>query len=86
MYERPDVRAHRAGPTRRDGGQRAGRAHLPESAGVGVTEQATVAVNPNTLAATRPGVFAAGDATTGTAFIVEAVAAGHRVAESIPAW
>ncbi|MBN1629790.1 MAG: FAD-dependent oxidoreductase, partial [Thermoleophilia bacterium] len=29
------------------------------------------------------GVFAAGDAVTGTAFVIEAVAAGHRAAESI---
>ncbi len=64
-------------------GQRAGLAFIPESAGVGTTRGATVAVNPNTFAATRPGVFAAGDATSGTAFVVEAVAAGHKVAESI---
>ncbi|MFQ6091041.1 MAG: FAD-dependent oxidoreductase, partial [Candidatus Bipolaricaulia bacterium] len=64
-------------------GQRAGLAFIPESAGVGTTEQGMIAVNPNTLAATRPGVFAAGDATTGTAFVIEAVANGHRVAESI---
>ena len=31
----------------------------------------------------RPGVFAAGDATSGTAFVIEAVAAGHKVAASI---
>jgi len=64
-------------------GQRAGLAFIPESAGVGITRQQTIAVNPNTLAATRPGVFAAGDATTGTAFVIEAVASGHRAAESI---
>ncbi len=64
-------------------GQRAGLAFIPESAGVGITRQQTIAVNPNTYAATRPGVFAAGDATTGTAFVIEAVAAGHRAAESI---
>jgi len=64
-------------------GQRAGLAFIPESTGVGVTRQQTIAVNPNTMAATRPGVFAAGDVTTGTAFIIEAVAAGHQAAESI---
>ncbi|HLF26912.1 MAG TPA: FAD-dependent oxidoreductase [Anaerolineae bacterium] len=64
-------------------GQRAGLAFIPADAGVGVTRQQTIAVNPNTFAATRPGVFAAGDATTGTAFVVEAVAAGHKVAASI---
>jgi heterodisulfide reductase subunit A-like polyferredoxin len=64
-------------------GQRAGLAFIPESAGVGITKQSTIAINPNTLAATRPGVFAAGDATTGTAFVIEAVASGHRAAQSI---
>jgi heterodisulfide reductase subunit A-like polyferredoxin len=64
-------------------GQRAGLAFIPESTGVGITRQQTIAINPNTMAATRPGVFAAGDATTGTAFVIEAVASGHRTAESI---
>ncbi|MEW5956421.1 MAG: FAD-dependent oxidoreductase [Chloroflexota bacterium] len=64
-------------------GQRAGLAFIPDSSGVGITRRATIAVNPNTLAATRPGVFAAGDATTGTAFVIEAVASGHRAAQSI---
>ncbi|MCP4537210.1 MAG: FAD-dependent oxidoreductase [Chloroflexi bacterium] len=64
-------------------GQRAGLAFVPESTGVGVTRQQTIAINPNTMAATRPGVFAAGDATTGTAFVIEAVSSGHQAAESI---
>lgn len=64
-------------------GQRAGLAFIPADAGVGVTRQQTIAVNPNTFAATRPGVFAAGDATTGTAFVIEAVAAGHKAAASL---
>jgi len=64
-------------------GQAAGLAFIPPDTGVGTTRRGTVAVNPNTLAATRPGVFAAGDVATGTAFVIEAVAAGHRAAESI---
>jgi heterodisulfide reductase subunit A-like polyferredoxin len=64
-------------------GQRAGLAFIPDSAGVDITRQQTIAVDANTLAATRAGVFAAGDATTGTAFVIEAVASGHRAAESI---
>jgi heterodisulfide reductase subunit A-like polyferredoxin len=64
-------------------GQRAGLGFIPESAGVGLTQEAMVAVNPNTCAATRPGVFAAGDATSGTAFVIEAIAAGHKAAASI---
>jgi heterodisulfide reductase subunit A-like polyferredoxin len=64
-------------------GQRAGLAFIPEDTGVGVTRQRTIAVNPNTMAATRPGVFAAGDSVSGTAFVIEAVASGHKAAESI---
>jgi heterodisulfide reductase subunit A-like polyferredoxin len=64
-------------------GQRAGLAFIPDDAGVGVTTQRTIAINPNTMAATRPGVFAAGDSVSGTAFVVEAVASGHKAAESI---
>jgi len=64
-------------------GQRAGLAFIPEDAGVGITRQRTIAINPNTMAATRPGVFAAGDSVSGTAFVIEAVASGHQAAESI---
>jgi NADPH-dependent glutamate synthase beta subunit-like oxidoreductase len=64
-------------------GQRAGLAFIPDDAGVGLTGQQTIAVNPNTLAATREGVFAAGDSVSGTAFVIEAVASGHTAARSI---
>ncbi len=64
-------------------GQRAGLAFIPDDAGVGMTEQQTIAINPNTLAATREGVFAAGDTVSGTAFVIEAVASGHTAAQSI---
>ena len=64
-------------------GQRAGLAFIPDDAGVGITRQRTIAINPNTMAATRPGVFAAGDSVSGTAFVVEAVSSGHKAAASI---
>ena len=64
-------------------GQRAGLAFLPDDAGIGLTDQQTIAVNPNTLAATREGVFAAGDSVSGTAFVIEAVDSGHKAASSI---
>jgi heterodisulfide reductase subunit A-like polyferredoxin len=64
-------------------GQRAGLAFIPDDAGVGVTQQQTIAINPNTMAATRPGVFAAGDSVSGTSFVIEAVASGHNAADSI---
>ena len=64
-------------------GQRAGLAFIPPDAGVGITQRQTIAINPNTLAATRPGVFAAGDSVSGTSFVVEAVDTGHKAAQSI---
>ena len=64
-------------------GQRAGLAFIPDDAGVGLTGKKTIAVNPNTLAATREGVFAAGDTVSGTAFVIEAVDSGHTAAQSI---
>ncbi len=64
-------------------GQAAGLAFIPPDVGVGITQRRTIAVNPNTMAATRPGVFAGGDSVTGTAFVIEAVNAGHLVAASI---
>jgi heterodisulfide reductase subunit A-like polyferredoxin len=64
-------------------GQRAGLAFIPDDAGVGLTGRQLIAVNPNTLAATREGVFAAGDSVSGTAFVIEAVNSGHTAARSI---
>ena len=64
-------------------GQRAGLAFIPADAGVGITKKQTIAINPNTLAATREGVFAAGDSVSGTAFVIESVESGHKVAGSI---
>jgi heterodisulfide reductase subunit A-like polyferredoxin len=45
-----------------------------------------VAVDPETLATDVPGIYAGGDAVTGTAFIVDAIAAGHKAARSIDWW
>ena len=42
-----------------------------------------VEVDKETLATNVAGIFAGGDAVTGTAFIVDAIAAGHRAAQSI---
>ncbi len=64
-------------------GQKAGLAFIPEDAGVGITASRTIAVDGNTYATDRPGVFAAGDAVSGTAFVIEAVDGGHRAAETI---
>ncbi len=64
-------------------GQRAGLAFIPGDANVGLTDNQTIAINPNTLATSRPGVFAAGDCISGTAFVIEAVDRGHVAAQSI---
>jgi heterodisulfide reductase subunit A-like polyferredoxin len=64
-------------------GQRAGLAFIPDDANVGLTDWQTIAVNPNTLATSRAGVFAAGDCISGTAFVIEAVDRGHVAAQSI---
>jgi heterodisulfide reductase subunit A-like polyferredoxin len=41
------------------------------------------AVDPETMATSVPGIFAGGDVVTGTAFIVDAIAAGRKAARSI---
>jgi len=48
-----------------------------------LTRWGTISVDPLTLATNRPGVFAGGDAVSGAATVIEAVAAGKRAAESI---
>jgi hypothetical protein len=54
---------------------------LPE--GLDLTRKNTIAVNPDTLETNLPGVFAGGDAVTGQATIVDAIADGKRAAVSI---
>ncbi|HEX9017215.1 MAG TPA: FAD-dependent oxidoreductase, partial [Chloroflexota bacterium] len=53
------------------------------AAGLETTRRRTLVADPDTLATGRPGVFAGGDAVTGTTFVVDAIAAGHRAAASI---
>jgi len=48
-----------------------------------VTRRGTLAVDPDTLATAVPGVFAGGDAVSGPATAIEAIAAGRRAAQSI---
>jgi heterodisulfide reductase subunit A-like polyferredoxin len=64
-------------------GQRVGLGFVPDGAGVNVSAAKTVTVDPKTFATGRPGVFAAGDSISGTAFVIEAVASGHKSAEAI---
>ena len=48
-----------------------------------LTSQNRFKVNPHTLQTSLPDVFAAGDAVTGPATIIEAIAAGHKAVEAI---
>ncbi len=40
-------------------------------------------VDPDSLATSLPGIFAGGDVVTGTTFVVDAIAAGHKAAQAI---
>ena len=51
--------------------------------GVKVGKGGTIIADARTLATGRPGVFAGGDAMTGPATVIEAIAAGQRAASSI---
>ncbi|MBT4888167.1 MAG: FAD-dependent oxidoreductase [Rhodospirillales bacterium] len=64
-------------------GQKAGLSLIPEASDVKVNANNTLDVNPNTFATGHPGIFAAGDAVSGTAFVIEAVATGHKAATSM---
>ena len=51
--------------------------------GIGVAKRGTIVADLRTLATNRKGVFAGGDAVTGAATVIEAIAAGQRAASSI---
>ena len=54
---------------------------LPET--VEITEKRTIAVDPFTLETSSPGIFAGGDAVSGSATLMEAIIAGKRATISI---
>ncbi|MEK6987326.1 MAG: FAD-dependent oxidoreductase, partial [Candidatus Thermoplasmatota archaeon] len=51
--------------------------------GIELTKTGAIKVDWDTCATSKPGVFAGGDVTTGTRFVVDAIGAGHRAARSI---
>ncbi|MHC4487785.1 MAG: FAD-dependent oxidoreductase [Planctomycetota bacterium] len=51
--------------------------------GIELTRFGTIKVDEDTLATSKKGVFAGGDAVRGTKFVVDAIADGHHVARSI---
>jgi formate dehydrogenase (NADP+) beta subunit len=64
-------------------GQVADLAFLGEDHGIRTTPRSLVAVDPNTLATTRKGVFSGGDIAFGPRIVISAVADGRRAARSI---
>jgi heterodisulfide reductase subunit A-like polyferredoxin len=56
---------------------------LEESTGLEITTQGTFVVDPKTLATTKSGVFAGGDAAKGPGTLIEAIADGRRAALSV---
>ena len=64
-------------------GQRPDLSFLQPDDGVELTPGGTIRVDPETLAATAPGVFAGGDVAFGPRNLIEAVANGKRAARSI---
>lgn len=56
---------------------------LDESHGLKITPRGTIEVDPLTLATSRPGVFAGGDAAKGPGMLIQAIADGRRSALSI---
>jgi heterodisulfide reductase subunit A-like polyferredoxin len=64
-------------------GQKSGLSFIPEAGGVSINPNQTLNADADTYATDRPGVFAAGDTVSGTAFVIEAVASGHKAARAI---
>jgi heterodisulfide reductase subunit A-like polyferredoxin len=62
-------------------GQRPDLSGVPD--GIDMFRGRFLASDRETMATNIPGVFAAGDVVTGTSFIVDAIAAGHKAAHSI---
>ncbi|MDP3284594.1 MAG: FAD-dependent oxidoreductase, partial [Desulfobacterales bacterium] len=64
-------------------GQKIDVAWVKGEPGLDLTSKNTLKVNPHTFQTGIPDVFVAGDAVTGPATVIEAVASGHRVVEAM---
>ncbi len=64
-------------------GQASDLSFLKPEDGIETTRQGTIKVDPETLASTAPGIFAAGDIAFGPRLIISAVADGKKAAEQI---
>jgi NADPH-dependent glutamate synthase beta subunit-like oxidoreductase len=59
---------------------------LPEGHGIELSRWSSFVVDEETGETNRPGIFAGGDAVTGPATVIEAIAAGHRAATAMAAY
>ena len=59
------------------------RPEIPHQYNLAISRGNAIEVDPDTLATTREGVFAGGDAVSGPASVIEAIAAGRQAAISI---
>ncbi|MBT8366852.1 MAG: FAD-dependent oxidoreductase, partial [Deltaproteobacteria bacterium] len=64
-------------------GQRIDKSMLDQEPDLQLTTWDTIQANPHTMQTSIPHVFAAGDAVSGPASVIEAVAAGHKAVEAI---
>lgn len=64
-------------------GQKVSLGPLAADSGLKLTQAKTVEIDARNMATGRAGVFAAGDSVGGTAFAIQAIAGGHRSAQSI---
>lgn len=64
-------------------GQKTELSFLTPEDGIAVNDRGLIEVDPETLATSRPGVFAGGDCVLGPASFVQAVAQGRQAAEAI---
>ncbi|MDF1593132.1 MAG: FAD-dependent oxidoreductase [Desulfobacterales bacterium] len=64
-------------------GQRVDRTSLESVKALELSREDLIRVNPATMETSIPGVFAGGDAVTGPATVIEAVASGKKAAQSI---
>mgnify|MGYP005848608307 FL=1 len=56
---------------------------LHEGHGLEISKWNSFVIDERTMMTNRPGIFAGGDAVTGPSTVIEAIAAGHRAADSI---
>jgi len=59
---------------------------FPQDHGLEISRWNSFVVDEQTLATNHPGIYAGGDAVTGPATVIEAIAAGHRAAQSIDSY